>query len=138
MKEPAFVDTGYWIALFDRRDHYHTATKELLPRLLGSYRVVLSDFVLFETLTYLNCSVGRHDLAVRFLDKVAAGGFDVVEVGRPVKERALALFRQYADKDFSVTDCCSFVVMRDAAISRFAGFDAHFEQMGFVSLLHRS
>ena len=138
MKPSAFVDTGYWIALLDRRDQYHGVAKELLPRLLGSYRVVLSDFVLFETLTYLNCSVGRHDLAVRFLDKVAAGGFDVVEVGQPVKEQALALFRQYADKDFSVTDCCSFVVMRDTGIGCFAGFDAHFEQMGFVSLLPRS
>ena len=73
MKQSVFVDTGFWIALLDRRDQYHTVSKELLPRLLGSYRVVLSDFVLFETLTYLNCSVGRHDLAVRFLDKVAAG-----------------------------------------------------------------
>ncbi len=43
MKESVFVDTGYWIALFDRRDQYHMLTKELLPRLLGSYRVVLSD-----------------------------------------------------------------------------------------------
>lgn len=86
MKPPAFVDTGFWIALLDRRDRFHSLAKELFPGLLRSYRVVLSDFVLFETLTYLNCSV----------------------------------------------------VMRGLGIGHFAGFDAHFQQMGFVPLLRLS
>lgn len=70
MKEAVFVDTGFWIALFDRRDTNHLLAKNSLKPLLHDYRLYLSDFIVFETLTYLNCSIKRHDLAIRFLVKV--------------------------------------------------------------------
>ena len=34
-------------------------------------------------------------------------------------------------KDFSFTDCCSFVVMRELRIRRVLTLDHHFRQMGF-------
>ncbi len=57
MKEAIFVDTGFWIALIDKRDTYHLSAKSTLESLLKYYSVYLSDFVLFETITYLNCSI---------------------------------------------------------------------------------
>ena len=69
MKEAIIVDTGYWIALFDSRDSNHAAAKKNLKALLQNYRLYLTDFIIFETIPYLNCSIGRHDLALRFLEK---------------------------------------------------------------------
>ena len=39
-----------------------------------------------------------------------------------------ALFK---DKDFSLVDCASFVVMRELRINPALTLDAHFGQMGF-------
>ncbi|MBK1699598.1 hypothetical protein CKO41_08210 [Thiococcus pfennigii] len=133
MRHGLFIDTGFWIALLDRRDRNHQAATGRLGHLLSTFRPFVSDFVLFETLTYLNCSLGRHDLALRFLDKVQTSTIDVLEVDKTTKKRAIDLFRQYNDKDFSVTDCTSFVLMAANRIRHFAGFDAHFVQMQFLN-----
>lgn len=39
------------------------------------------------------------------------------------------------DKDWSLTDCTSFVVMQDAGINEALTGDRHFEQAGFKTLL---
>jgi predicted nucleic acid-binding protein len=137
VKPGLFVDTGFWIALLDRRDSNHAAARDSLARLVAGYRLYVSDYVVFETLTYLNCSLRRHDLAIRFLEKTESAGFNVLEIDRATKEQAIRLFRQFSDKDFSVTDCTSFAVMTANGIRHFAGFDSHFEQMSFLSGLAR-
>jgi hypothetical protein len=45
------------------------------------------------------------------------------------------LYRQRADKDWSLTDCISFVVMRQRGLTEALTGDHHFEQAGFVALL---
>jgi len=49
--------------------------------------------------------------------------------------RGLELYRQRPDKEWSLTDCISFVVMRDEQLSEALTGDRHFEQAGFKSLL---
>lgn len=137
MKPGLFVDTGFWIALLDRRDRNHERAKDSLSGLLGGYRIYVSDFAVFETMTYFNCSLGRHDLAVRFLNKTETAGFTVLEVDKATKDDAIRIFRRYSDKDFSMTDCTSFAVMTANGIRHFAGFDSHFEQMSFIPAITR-
>jgi uncharacterized protein len=45
------------------------------------------------------------------------------------------LFEQRQDKDRSLTDCLSFVVMQDEGIALALTGDKHFEQAGFNPLL---
>ena len=49
--------------------------------------------------------------------------------------RALALFLAHPDKDWSMTDCASFVVMGERRLTHALCADHHFEQAGFVALL---
>ena len=135
MKKAVFVDTGFLIALFDRLDINHFPSKSSLKPLLQNYRLYLSDFIVFETITYLNCSIKRHDLAVRFLEKVREPTLTTLVVDEGVKAQALESFQKYSDKDFSITDCTSFVLMLQEGIQLYAGFDDHSQQMGFVSVL---
>ena len=132
MKETVFVDTGFWIALFNRRDTNHLIAKNSLQMLLRCYRICLSDFIIFETITYLNCSVKRHDLALSFLEKIRNACFGCVKVDEIIKNNALTWFEKYTDKNLSMTDCTSFVIMSQKRIRKYAGFDEHFQQMGFV------
>ena len=55
----------------------------------------------------------------------------IERVSESVWNEAWALFREYDDKDFSFTDCTSFVVMGQPKLSDVFGFDHHFEQIGF-------
>lgn len=49
--------------------------------------------------------------------------------------RALDLYFDRPDKDWSLTDCTSFVVMADRLLTEAATGDHHFEQAGFRALL---
>lgn len=130
MTRLAFADTGFWIALLDARDEHHSQAQAGLHLAESEYRLTISDFVLYETITYLNCSIKRHDLAVRFIESIHKAGFRVFEVDGPVKADALDIFVKYSDKNFSFTDCATFVLMRREGIDEYFGFDDHFAQMG--------
>jgi predicted nucleic acid-binding protein len=135
MKKAVFVDTGFWIALFDRRDINHPFAKNSIKPLLQNYPLYLSDFIVFETITYLNSSIKRHDLAVRFLEKVQEPTLTTLVVDEVIKAQALESFQKYSDKDLSITDCTGFAPMLQKGIELYAGFDDHFQQVGFVSVL---
>ena len=47
----------------------------------------------------------------------------------------LDLYRNRPDKAWSLTDCISFVVMRERSITEALAYDRHFEQAGFRALL---
>ena len=48
---------------------------------------------------------------------------------------ALSLFEQRPDKEWSLCDCASFVVMQDLGITDALSTDHHFDQAGFTALL---
>jgi predicted nucleic acid-binding protein len=52
-----------------------------------------------------------------------------------VYNAGLELYKQRTDKDWSLTDCISFVEMRQRGIFEALTGDHHFEQAGFVALL---
>ena len=61
-----------------------------------------------------------------------------VEIVPPDAElwrRALDLYLNRPDKDWSLTDCTSFVVMTERKLPEAATGDRHFEQAGFRVLL---
>lgn len=59
----------------------------------------------------------------------------IVPVNQALFDQGWVLYKQRPDKDWSLTDCISFVVMmRDAIIQAFTS-DHHFEQAGFIKLL---
>jgi len=131
VKERVFVDSGFWIALLDSKDIHFCSAKDIFAKLCGEYEAVSSEFVVFETITYLNCSLKQHDLAVRFLESIHSSGMIIMPLDSNVRDNAIAIFKQYADKPFSFTDCTSFELMRREDIQLCAGFDKHFQQMGF-------
>lgn len=56
----------------------------------------------------------------------------MIHVGEDLLRRGLTLLHERPDKRYSLTDCISFVVMRDHGIGRAFAFDRHFEQEGFI------
>jgi predicted nucleic acid-binding protein len=59
----------------------------------------------------------------------------IVEASADLFWRGFELYGQRTDKDWSLTDCISFVVMRDEDLTGALTGDHHFEQAGFTALL---
>ena len=131
MKQALFVDTGYWLALLNKKDHNHSLAKSKVD-LIKKVKVVISDFIIFETITFLNSSLKNHTLALLFLDFIQSlDNLEIIEVGKYMKSTALEIFEKYNDKSFSFTDCVSFAVMEMYNIDEALSYDVHFKQMGF-------
>ncbi len=131
-----FVDTGGFLALWDSADEHHTRAVELHAQLIGDRRTFLtSDYVVDETLTLLRLR-HSHAAATDFLDTVERSQVMQLEwIGSDRFYTAATLFRKYADKEWSFTDCVSFALMRELRIRDAFTTDHHFRQAGFVPLL---
>jgi predicted nucleic acid-binding protein len=49
--------------------------------------------------------------------------------------QAFGEYRRMADKEWSLTDCASFEIMRERGLTEALAHDQHFVQAGFVALL---
>ena len=50
-------------------------------------------------------------------------------------QRGLLLYQERKDKEWQLTDCISFVVMKDEGVKEALTGDRHFDQAGFTALL---
>ena len=133
-----FVDSGAWIALFNRRDQHHTEARAIFNELERQReRLFTTDYVLDETVTRLRYDV-NHSAATGFLDAVERAEekktVTVVAIDKGLFEQAKRLFRQYSSERLSYTDCTSFVVCQSYGISAAFAFDQHFPIMGITLL----
>ncbi len=121
-----FVDTSAWLALYDRSDQHHHAALTVSERLKGQRaHLIFSDLILAESLTLVRYRMG-HAWAVRLgralLESQVA---EMVSVDQGICRRSWDIFKQYDDKDFSVTDCSSFAMMEQRGVRTAFAFDRH-------------
>jgi hypothetical protein len=130
-----FVDTAGWMACADAADLAHArccATRD--AALEAGEALVTSDFVVDETLTLIRLRLGL-DAAETWwhqIDRSPRLRWERIDSDR--FEKARHLFFQYRDKDFSFSDCTSFVIMREVRLTHAITTDRHFRQMGFHAL----
>lgn len=131
-----FIDTGYLLALERRTDqnhqqaleHWRSIRKDGLP----SRALVTTTYVFDETITYLN-ACGLHASAVKVGKRLlASSSIELIHVDEYLFRNAFDLLEQRPDKRYSLTDCVSFIVMRERGMSVAFAFDGHFDQEGFT------
>jgi predicted nucleic acid-binding protein len=110
-----YVDTGAWVAYFDRSDRFHPlVTAYMQATLLQAVdQLVTSDYVLDETVSYLPYHVSHTTAltAFRTLSALAqTHRMTMLEVDREIQTRAGQIFEQFHDQTFSFTDCTSFAL----------------------------
>jgi predicted nucleic acid-binding protein len=129
-----FLDASYAIALANSRDQYHEAALDLADK-HESTPFLTTQAVLLEIGNALS-GRGHRKVAAAYVDAVQTEpATQVVTVTMDLFGRGLDLFRKRPDKTWGLTDCISFVVMRDFEIREALTADRHFEQAGFRCLL---
>ncbi len=132
----AFADTSYWIALLNPRDELHRkaiAAAQDYP----AEQVVTSEMVLVELLN------GFSDHGPRVREAVSRAvqtlrsdpRIRVIPQTRDQFDGALVRYQSTVDKNWSLTDCASFLIMEAEGIDAALTHDRHFAQAGFQTLL---
>ena len=129
-----FVDTAGWVACADEADPAHHESVAARDAWLENGGLFFTtDYIVDETLTLLRLRLGL-DAAEMWWRQVEGSPrvrWEYVSLARAGKARGL--FFRYRDKDFSFTDCSSFVVMRELKLREALTTDRHFAQAGFVT-----
>ena len=127
-----FVDTAAWVAAADSADAASPLVREFRDQWLSAGGLLTTtDYVIDETLTTLRFRLGLDAAEAWWLQIDGSTRLRIEPIDEAREERARALFFRYRDKDFSFTDCCSFVLMQELRILRVLTLDHHFRQMGF-------
>lgn len=133
---PVFADTAYYIAAVIPRDEFHEAAVRASHALRRS--VVTTEFVLIEVGNWLSRSSSRGRYVRLFEAIEADADTTVIPADHALFVQGVELYRQRPDKDWSLTDCISFVVMTHHDLREALTADRHFEQAGFRALLSHS
>lgn len=128
-----FADTSFFIALLSRHDVDHARAVQAAQQRRG--RLITTAWVLTELGNFLKSGTARS----QFLRCVAELDLDSTAVlVPPTPEQwrgGVELFANRTDKNWSLTDCISFVVMQQMGVTSALTADHHFQQAGFRALL---
>ncbi|MDQ3624789.1 MAG: PIN domain-containing protein [Verrucomicrobiota bacterium] len=130
------MDSAGFLALWDAADEHHAAATRLQTELARKRRrFMTTEYVVDETVTLLLVR-HSHAAASDFLETVERSEALRLEwIGPDRFHAAAGLFRRHSDKEWSLTDCVSFVTMRELRIRDAFTTDHHFRQAGFTPLL---
>jgi uncharacterized protein len=135
-RTPVFLDTAYLNARVNVRDQWHSAAVRWEGHLSSSRRrLVTTEFVLVEMADGL-AAVQFRMQAVGIISVLRRSHLvEIIPASSALFDDALQLYQGRADKDWGLTDCASFAVMAERALSEALTTDAHFRQAGFRALL---
>ncbi|MDP2900556.1 MAG: PIN domain-containing protein [Candidatus Bathyarchaeota archaeon] len=132
-----FLDTSAIVAVINTRDASHAEAADVMSRILRREipltRFVTTEYVLNETLTFINCTLKRHELAVSTGEAILNSNFiEIFRIDDEVFRRSWELFRR--SEELSFADCASFALMEHLGIDQAFTMDDHFRRMGFKLL----
>lgn len=130
-----FIDTSAFLALLRQGDKDHQRANEVLSNIdTKKIRGIITDYVIDETYTALLSKEG-YPLAMEFDKNLLSGAWSIERITEQRFARAQEVFRRFnRDKEWSFTDCTSYVVMKELKINTIFTFDQNFKQMGFIPL----
>jgi uncharacterized protein len=121
-----FVDTSGWLCALDDRDHRHREAR-LLFEAARTRRT--HNFVLAELVPLSGKRGFSRKRTLQFIDEVLDD--PTIKMTRAANR----LLQSRSDKEWSLCDAVSFVLMERAGEREALTTDHHFEQAGFIRLL---
>ena len=127
-----FADTFFYLALLNEED---TAHNRAVAESRANRPIVTTEFVVLELGNACARATDHTDFLALLDGMRASSRIRIVPLTSGLLERGLDLMRSRSDKDWSLTDCTSFVAMEEAGLKEALTGDQHFEQAGFKALL---
>jgi len=128
-----FADTSFYVAIINERDVVHEAARSFSSGYRGD--IITTEYVLVELGNWLARSVRRERFGIIIKQILADPKTIVVPAERSLLSEGVSLYVSRPDKEWSLTDCISFVVMGRFGLRDALTVDHHFHQAGFNALL---
>lgn len=136
--DEVFIDTAGWAVLFVRTEPQHAQASALFRQWKRQGRqLVTTNYVLAELLSlFISPLYVPRAAQFRYIETIKAALYvETVHVDPALDAAGWALLKSRPDKEWSLVDAASFIVMQERGISEALTTDHHFEQAGFVRLL---
>ena len=130
-----FADTSYYLALLNARDDYYAVAHQYTQGFAGAF--VTTAWVIAELANALARAANRSLFLSLLQDLRNDRRVTIVPPTARLFDRGLDLYARRSDKDWSLTDCISFLVMERTGLNDALSCDHHFEQAGFKIILTR-
>lgn len=131
--KPVFADTSYYLALVNPNDPYRERALALGNGVLG--QIFLTDYILVELGSALSRGADRAVFLNLLVDLRDDESITVIPADNSLFAEGVAWFGERPDKNWSLVDCLSFVVMKKRRLKEALTVDRHFAQAGFRALL---
>ena len=129
-----FADSFYFFALVSANDPAHARAAAFTASFKGT--LLTTAWVLTELADGLARPLARRAVFLQILaDLRTRPTVTIVPATDQLLQDGIDLYSRRPDKEWSLTDCISFVVMTREGITEALTGDHHFEQAGFAALL---
>jgi uncharacterized protein len=122
--KPVFADTGFYVAIHNRRDQLHAVAVELASRL--RVPVVTTEFVLIEVANFFKRPGDRALFAEVDRALRSDPATSILPAASHLYASGLDLFASRLDQQWSLVDCTSFQVMQELELTDALTADEHF------------
>jgi predicted nucleic acid-binding protein len=128
-----FVDTSAFLATLNVGDRFHaSAGVAWRAWLTKEVPLITSNYVVLETTALVQHRLGVEAVATLHEDMIPPLHVEWIDVSlHDLAINALLTLRQ---RQLSLVDCTSFVLMRHLGIRQVFTFDRHFGEQGFICL----
>jgi len=133
-----FVDTAGWGHLLDSSQLFHRQASSIYRRARReSTRCLTTNYILAELVALFTSPlrIPRLEVIAFIAGLKSSPHVEILHIDRTLDAQAWQLLNDRPDKDWSLVDCASFVVMQQFGLREALTTDHHFEQAGFIRLL---
>lgn len=116
----ALADTGFLLAVMDRRSPQHHEALALYDKFPGE---ILVPTVLLAELAYMLHRVGGAELVIRSMRAIRGSQIRLVDLIDDDYDRALAILEKYADTRIDFVDACIMALAERLTITRILTYD---------------
>ena len=137
---PLFVDTAGWACIADKREDFHAPASAIYRESGRQKRLLITtNWIITETVALLSSRRLPRLQLIGFIETIkTAPLIEIVHITPELDEAAWQLLQDRPDKEWSLVDCASFVLMQKRGLREVLTTDHHFDQAGFVRLLRQT
>jgi len=134
MDRSVFLDTSYILTLVFKDDYFNNKANAI-SKLISSEKIniVTTELVIIEIGDSLAKTKIRHK-SIPAINNLRSFS-QISNIDIETLREAWELYEKRIDKEWGITDCYSFIVMKRLDIRQALSTDKHFEQAGFEVLL---
>lgn len=138
MASKIFVDTSGWASLFVSTELYHYQSSQYFAQFRQEKQTMItSNYVIAELVALFNSPMKLpRDQLFQYVEAIKTASYvELIYVNPDIDELAWELLKNRTDKNWSLVDATSFIIMQQLNIQIALTTDHHFEQAGFIRLL---